>query len=222
METSSYDEGSDALGSRWTARRSATSALTGVLIQEGKLGNCRTRKNIDGRLFSLIYGTVTSTASDPIEKKPLYHFYPGSYSYSMGSVGCSFHCEHCQNWTISQADIETVYTGISPRSRRRRPPSATAARAFLSPITSRPSGSSSPMTALSMPSNGVKSVYVTNGYATPGAHGRDERPAGRLSCGHQGVHRRFLPEKSARQSCSPCWSRRRSRRTAACTSRWSR
>jgi pyruvate formate lyase activating enzyme len=138
------------------------------VIQEGKLGNCRTRKNIDGRIFSLIYGTVTSTASDPIEKKPLYHFYPGSYSYSMGSVGCCFHCEHCQNWTISQGDIETVYTmDISPET------AADAAVRDRCKSVSFTYNEPSIWVEFARDTSklchdrGVKSVYVTNGYATP-------------------------------------------------------
>lgn len=79
-------------------------------IAPGKRGICRVRENRSGELYSLIYNTVSSEALDPIEKKPLYHYYPGSYTYSVGSVGCNFRCKHCQNWTISQACIEDAYT----------------------------------------------------------------------------------------------------------------
>ncbi len=74
------------------------------VITPGKVGICRTRKNIDGKLYSLIYGSLIAPGSlDPIEKKPLYHFWPGSITYSIASIGCSFRCLHCQNWEISQA-----------------------------------------------------------------------------------------------------------------------
>ena len=73
-----------------------------VNIEEGKTGFCRVRKNIKGKLYSIIYGECSSIALDPIEKKPLYHFHPGSQILSMGTYGCNFHCPWCQNWTISQ------------------------------------------------------------------------------------------------------------------------
>ena len=75
-------------------------------IASGNSGYCRTRKNIDGRLFSLIYGRVSSLRISPIEIKPLYHFYPGSQWLSMGSLGCNFLCPGCQNWEIAHADVE--------------------------------------------------------------------------------------------------------------------
>jgi len=70
-----------------------------------KVGICRTRKNFDGELFTLIYGSLISSGSlDPIEKKPLYNFWPGATAYSIASIGCSFKCQNCQNWNISQAN----------------------------------------------------------------------------------------------------------------------
>jgi pyruvate formate lyase activating enzyme len=76
------------------------------LIALGKHGICGVRKNENGKLFTLIYGSCSSVADDPIEKKPLYHFYPGSMVLSLGSVGCTFRCEHCQNYSISMAGLE--------------------------------------------------------------------------------------------------------------------
>ncbi len=72
------------------------------LIAEGKLGRCLGRKNIDGKLFALNYGEVVSMAVDPIEKKPLYHFYPGAEVFSVATYGCNLLCPFCQNWQISQ------------------------------------------------------------------------------------------------------------------------
>ncbi len=77
------------------------------LIGEGKLGHCFVRKNIGGKLYSLNYGKICAANPDPIEKKPLYHFQPGSRSFSIATVGCNFRCEFCQNWQISQAALET-------------------------------------------------------------------------------------------------------------------
>ncbi|OHB56470.1 MAG: AmmeMemoRadiSam system radical SAM enzyme [Planctomycetes bacterium RBG_13_44_8b] len=76
------------------------------VIGEGKLGRCCVRKNIDGVLYSLNYDKVCSANPDPIEKKPLYHFQPGSSSFSIATMGCNFRCEFCQNWQISQVVVE--------------------------------------------------------------------------------------------------------------------
>ncbi|MHA1292233.1 MAG: AmmeMemoRadiSam system radical SAM enzyme [Promethearchaeota archaeon] len=74
-------------------------------ILSGKVGICRTRKNFNGELYTLIYGSLISPGSlDPIEKKPLYNFWPGATAYSIASIGCSFRCSNCQNWSISQAN----------------------------------------------------------------------------------------------------------------------
>lgn len=78
------------------------------LISTGKKGFCEMRENIDGKLFNLNYASASSVAVDPIEKKPLFHFYPGSTVLSLGSVGCNFRCKHCQNWNISQAQLEDI------------------------------------------------------------------------------------------------------------------
>lgn len=71
-------------------------------IKPGERGNCHVRENQDGKLYSLVYGKAIATAVDPIEKKPLFHFMPGTFSYSIATVGCNFHCEFCQNSDISQ------------------------------------------------------------------------------------------------------------------------
>ena len=71
-------------------------------IASGKRGLCGVRENRDGVLFSLVYGKVVAEHIDPIEKKPLFHFQPGSSSYSIATAGCNFRCEHCQNYEISQ------------------------------------------------------------------------------------------------------------------------
>ena len=73
-------------------------------IAEGKTGRCRARGTRDGSVVPLNYGLVTSLALDPIEKKPLARFYPGSRILSVGSYGCSLNCPFCQNWEISMSD----------------------------------------------------------------------------------------------------------------------
>ncbi len=72
-------------------------------IPEGGKGFCQVRKNLGGTLYSLNYGKAISVATDPIEKKPFYHFMPGTKTLSFATVGCNLRCLFCQNWSISQA-----------------------------------------------------------------------------------------------------------------------
>jgi len=84
-------------------------------LEEGQVGICRARSNSGGVITSENYGLVTSLSLDPIEKKPLYRFYPGSYILSVGSFGCNLHCQFCQNYRISMADKEEAeYVYMSP------------------------------------------------------------------------------------------------------------
>ncbi len=76
------------------------------LIPEGGTGVCGVRENTGGRLYSLVYDKVNSTTPDPIEKKPAYNFAPGTRTYSISTPGCNWKCKYCQNWTISQGQIE--------------------------------------------------------------------------------------------------------------------
>jgi pyruvate formate lyase activating enzyme len=82
-------------------------------IGEGQAGFCRVRRNIGGKLYSLVWGKLCSANPDPIEKKPLYHFLPGSKAYSIATVGCNLRCRGCQNWEISQTD-EIFGSEMSP------------------------------------------------------------------------------------------------------------
>lgn len=82
------------------------------VITEGKSGRCRLRMNRNGRLAALSYGYTVTVGVDPIEKKPLYHFMPGSRILSVGPNGCTLTCDHCQNWNISQEESPVTY--ISP------------------------------------------------------------------------------------------------------------
>ena len=76
------------------------------LIEPGQSGDCRVRINIDGVLQTVVYGFACSVHVDPIEKKPLFHFLPGTKILSIATVGCNLHCRNCQNWEISQANPE--------------------------------------------------------------------------------------------------------------------
>ncbi len=76
------------------------------IIKEGKKGICQVRENSGGRLLSLVYSKVIANSVDPIEKKPLFHLKPGSYSYSIATMGCNFKCSFCQNSNIAQVSPE--------------------------------------------------------------------------------------------------------------------
>jgi pyruvate formate lyase activating enzyme len=75
-------------------------------VAPGKLGICQVRKNIDGILYTLVDDRLISQHVDPVEKKPLFHFYPGSKAYSVATPGCNFRCAWCQNWQIAQMPHE--------------------------------------------------------------------------------------------------------------------
>jgi len=83
------------------------------VIASGGYGRCRVRKNHNGLLCSENYGKVASYGKDPIEKKPLYHFYPGESIFSVGSYGCNFTCDFCQNYAISQEVPSLIDTPAS-------------------------------------------------------------------------------------------------------------
>ena len=85
-------------------------------IRNNEIGDCEVRINKHGVLYSLVYAKPCSIAIDPIEKKPLYQFFPGSHIYSIGTVGCSLHCKFCQNFTTSQARPEDVpHISLEPK-----------------------------------------------------------------------------------------------------------
>ncbi len=139
-------------------------------IAEGKAGICRTRKNINGKIHTLIYNTVSSEAVDPIEKKPLYHFLPGTFSYSLGTIGCNFRCQHCQNWNISQVTLEEAFTkDISPEEAVRR--AVGAGCSSISWTYNEPAiwHEYTYDSAVLAKKAGLKTIYVTNGYITPEA-----------------------------------------------------
>ncbi len=79
------------------------------LISNGNYGLCHVRKNVDDELISMNYGIISARNLDRIEKKPLYHYYPGRTIFSIGSVGCNLRCKYCQNHTIAQGDFSHVF-----------------------------------------------------------------------------------------------------------------
>ncbi|VVB96693.1 Radical SAM superfamily protein [uncultured archaeon] len=139
-------------------------------IAEGKLGVCRTRQNRNVKIYTLIYNTVSSEAVDPIEKKPLYHFLPGTKSYSLGTIGCNFRCMHCQNWNISQVTLEEAWTKeITPEEAIKRALATgckSIAWTYNEPAIWHEYTYDSAVLAKKA---GLKTIYVTNGYITPEA-----------------------------------------------------
>lgn len=139
-------------------------------IDPGKRGICRVRENRDGTLYSLVYGSIISENIDPIEKKPLYHFLPGSRSYSIATVGCNFGCLHCQNFEISQYPRlhEGAIIGL-PRS-----PEDIVAAAIESQSASISYTYTEPTiflefaqdTARLARAQGLRNVFVSNGFMT--------------------------------------------------------
>jgi len=80
------------------------------VLSPGQIGLCKARKNVDGKLYSMVYGKIASQHLDPVEKKPLFHFLPGSSIYSIATTGCNLQCKFCQNWQIAQVfpwEVET-------------------------------------------------------------------------------------------------------------------
>ena len=86
------------------------------IIPEGKTGTCRVRQNREGKLYSLVYGKAAAIGMDPIEKKPFFHFAPGSMNLSVSTVGCNFRCSFCCNYVLSQEWKDIHGKDISPET----------------------------------------------------------------------------------------------------------
>jgi pyruvate formate lyase activating enzyme len=142
------------------------------LIGEGKRGICAVRENVDGTLMSLVYGKLISMNIDPIEKKPLFHFLPGSRSLSIATVGCNFRCEHCQNYEISQFPRER---GDVPLPGEDTTSEAVVDAAVHGGCESISYTYTEPTISLEFAvdtarlarSRGVRNVFVSNGFMTP-------------------------------------------------------
>ena len=140
------------------------------IIKDGERGICRVRENQNGKLCTLVYGKLISQNVDPIEKKPLYHFYPGSKAYSVATPGCNFRCEWCQNWQISQIPR---LMGL-PQSERIMPEVvvqnalATGCRSIAYTYTEPTIFFEYSLdTAKLAREAGLLNIYVTNGFMTP-------------------------------------------------------
>ncbi len=136
-------------------------------ILPGKHGICGIRVNREGTLDAAAYGLISAEAIDPIEKKPLYHYLPGSLSYSLGGVGCNFQCPHCQNWHISRADLSSgLLRPLSPEEgvqRALRGHCASISFTYNEPTIWHEYPRDMGQLARE---KGLGTVYVTNGYMT--------------------------------------------------------
>lgn len=141
-------------------------------IPQGGVGHCRTIINHGDKLYTTIYGVISSAAADPIEKKPVFHYKPGSRCFSVGTLGCNFRCVFCQNWEIAYSDalrsgVEGCRVGVEPQ---------------MLVCSAEESGCQGVAWTYNEPSiwlnytldcarlckeAGLYTVYVTNGYATP-------------------------------------------------------
>ncbi|MFH1351157.1 MAG: AmmeMemoRadiSam system radical SAM enzyme [Pseudomonadota bacterium] len=139
------------------------------LIKDGAKGICGVRENLDGTLMSLVYGKVIARHVDPIEKKPLFHFLPGSYSYSIATVGCNFRCLFCQN-----SDISQMPSGLNRIWGEEMPPKMIVDEAIASRSATISYTYTEPTiyfelaleTARLAVSKGIRNIFVTNGYMT--------------------------------------------------------
>jgi len=142
------------------------------LIAEGRRGICGVRENRGGTLYTLVYGRSIAENVDPIEKKPLFHYFPGSRSLSMATVGCNFRCLHCQNYEISRQPRKG-----DPIPGHELPPEEIVQRAVTAGCRSISYTYTEPTiffeyaydTAVLARKAGIGNVFVTNGYITPEA-----------------------------------------------------
>lgn len=140
------------------------------VLKEGKIGICKVRANDKGKLITENYGKVSGYHFDPIEKKPLYHFYPGKDILSIGSVGCNLHCRFCQNHEIAQTGvhnypyIKALSPGAIVNVALRKENNLGIAYTYNEPLVFYEFMKD---TALNAKQNGLKNVMVTNGFINP-------------------------------------------------------
>ncbi|MEI6831105.1 MAG: AmmeMemoRadiSam system radical SAM enzyme [Candidatus Omnitrophota bacterium] len=140
-------------------------------IPEGKFGFCRVRQNIRGVLYANSYGKLVAVHVDPVEKKPFYHFLPGSRTFSIASAGCNFRCGFCQNWQISQVDFANQqlgedFSGDKVVKAARENNCAAIAYTYTEPTVSFEFVLE---TARLARLSGLYNLFITNGYLSPEA-----------------------------------------------------
>ncbi len=142
----------------------------GCAIISGSHGLCRVRKNENGILYTMVYGRAVACSMDPVEKKPLYHFLPGTYTYSIATVGCNFKCSFCQNWNISQAGIANTdkyrYSELLPDNVVKAALAEDAKSISYTYTEPTIFFEYAYDTAKVARKSGIKNIFVTNGYMT--------------------------------------------------------
>jgi len=137
-------------------------------MKPGQSGDCRVRINIDGVLTTVVYGFPCSIHVDPMEKKPLFHFFPGSQILSLTTVGCNLHCRFCQNWEISQANPEDAPAAACPPDKlvtlTRQYSCPSIAYTYTDPVVYYEYAYDCAAMARA---NGIRNVLVTAGYINP-------------------------------------------------------
>ncbi len=141
------------------------------LVAPGRYGVCGVRKNVDGKLYTLVYGLLSAANLDPIEKKPLIHFEPGSQVFSISTVGCNFYCKFCQNWSLSQSRLEEGLYGDYMEPEKIVEYAVRVGADGISYTYNEPTIFFELMldTAKLAKKRGLFNTMVTNGYATPEA-----------------------------------------------------
>ncbi|WP_363324367.1 AmmeMemoRadiSam system radical SAM enzyme [uncultured Desulfuromonas sp.] len=167
------------------------------LIADGHRGICGVRENRKGVLYTLVYGRSIAENADPIEKKPLFHYYPGSRSFSVATVGCNFRCLHCQNYEISQWPRERKDIPgreLPPEQIVREAKAAgcrTIAYTYTEPTVFYEYAYD---TAVLARQEGIDNVFVTNGYTSPEALERIAPHLGAANVDLKGFSDRFYRE----------------------------
>jgi len=140
-------------------------------IQDGKFGFCGVRQNIKGVLYSRNYGKIVASNIDPVEKKPLYHFLPGSTAFSIACAGCNFRCGFCQNWQVSQLDFVDREPGEdSPPDKIVKLAKESGCRSIAYTYTEPTIYFEFALEACRLAKEeGLRNIFVTNGYMTPQA-----------------------------------------------------
>jgi pyruvate formate lyase activating enzyme len=139
------------------------------VISPGRLGACCVRENTDGTLYTRVYDRIIAQNIDPIEKKPLFHFQPGSFSFSIATAGCNFRCAFCQNWEISQLPREEkVVPGRAARPAQVAQAARKAGCSSVSYTYTEPTiyAEYALDTAREAQALGLRNVFVSNGYMT--------------------------------------------------------
>ena len=143
------------------------------VIPPDGVGHCHTIVNYNMKLYTTIYGVISSAAVDPIEKKPVFHYKPGSSVFSVGSLGCNFRCVFCQNWEIAYADAlndsSMCRTGITPEKLLQMAQSNAAEGVAWTYNEPSIWLNYTLDCAKLCKKNGLYTIYVTNGYSTPEA-----------------------------------------------------